>query len=216
MSYQCASLFLNGSMPLPERVNQLIRPDDLIVAVDGGIRHTHQLALTPHLLIGDLDSAPKLLVNAYLETGGKTLKSPTHKDETDTEMALNYMLELGINSIKIFGALGGRTDHALANLSLIFSDRYHHLSIEMINGLEHLSLLGSETEIAGEPGDLLSLLPWGCNQVDGICTEGLSYPLVYETLYSDHSRGISNVFTQSTIKIRFASGRLLCIHTFQK
>ncbi len=50
-------IFANGTLPDLDSARRLIRPDDFILAADGGTRHALDLGLTPSIIIGDLDSA---------------------------------------------------------------------------------------------------------------------------------------------------------------
>jgi hypothetical protein len=47
-----AAVFVNGEMPNKPAMRAMIRPDDLIVAVDGGLQHVLSLGLEPHWIIG--------------------------------------------------------------------------------------------------------------------------------------------------------------------
>jgi thiamine pyrophosphokinase len=79
------------------------------------------------------------------------------------------------------------------------------------DGREEVFLIRSEAKLSGQPGDIVSLLPlWG--QATGIVTENLAYPLLQETLYPEHTRGISNVMNGPVARVSLASGELLCIH----
>ena len=59
--------------------------------------------------------------------------------------------------------------------------------------------------------NLLSLIPLK-QTVKKVKTENLKYPLNHEDLFFGYSRGISNVFTQSTAAVSIESGMLLIIH----
>ena len=104
------------------------------------------------------------------------------------------------SEIIICAALGGRSDHMLANVLLLARPELADLAVTLVDGRESIRLLRSggsapaHLEVQGAPGDLLSLLPLGCDAV-GVTTEGLQYPLHDETLFLGQARGVSNVFT---------------------
>ena len=52
-------IFANGELPYLEKALLLLQPDDYIICADGGTRHALALGLTPHLVIGDMDSINK-------------------------------------------------------------------------------------------------------------------------------------------------------------
>ena len=62
------------------------------IAVDGGLEHLHRQFIKPLCAIGDFDS---LGHKEYLE-GLEVLSFPTHKDETDTELAFSEALNRGM------------------------------------------------------------------------------------------------------------------------
>ena len=47
-------------------------------------------------------------------------KFSTEKDYTDTELALRRAIDDGADIITIFGATGGRLDHLLANIRILY------------------------------------------------------------------------------------------------
>ena len=211
MIIQQASIFLNGIYADQEPRIAHVRPDSLVIGVDGGTRYLLSTKLTPQLVIGDMDSLPMADLARLEACGIQVLRHPPEKDETDFELALDHAIRQGCNQILVFGALGGRTDQMMANilLPLIYMDKAH---IILIHGLEELLYIKSRGVIHGSPGDTLSLLPLA-GDVSGILTTGLRYPLESETLFFGKSRGISNVLTNPDATITISSGILLCIHT---
>jgi thiamine pyrophosphokinase len=69
-----------------------------------------------------------------------------------------------------------------------------------------------QAEIAGQPGDIVSLIPLG-GDAQGIVTEGLLYPLRDEPLVSGPARGISNVMTEPFARVTLRGGALLVVHS---
>lgn len=65
-----AVLFANGEMDPGIIADDLIKPDDYIVSVDGGMRHIQALGLKPQLLIGDLDSIEGAALDKMQHRGG--------------------------------------------------------------------------------------------------------------------------------------------------
>ena len=75
------------------------------------------LGLNPDVLIGDLDSASESEVEKVRPAQGQVIQYPVHKDETDLELAVLAAIQRGYREILILGALGGRLDMTLANIS---------------------------------------------------------------------------------------------------
>jgi thiamine pyrophosphokinase len=209
-----ALIFANGKQFDAEAVRELVRPEDFLVAADGGLRHMRRLGLQPHLLIGDLDSAAPDEVSLLREKGIRVLQYPAEKDETDLELALQVTAREGYQTIMVLGGLGGRLDMTLANIFLLMLPELAGKDVSFVDGIESVSLIwpGPGYVIIGRPGDQVSLLPWG-GPAAGIWTEGLYYPLKGETLFPERSRGISNLLVVDRASVALETGLLICIHT---
>jgi thiamine pyrophosphokinase len=208
-----AYLFLNGEFEQENTRAIPIKNESLIVAVDGGIRHLAALEIIPDILIGDLDSVEANQLRWCRQQNVVILQYPPEKNETDFELALEYVITQGAGKIIVFGALGGRIDHTLANISLISSSRYDGRDIKIIAAREEIFFIQPSCIVNGKTGDLISLLPWG-NMVEGVTTTNLKYVLQDETLYPDRSRGMSNVMMADNAIIECRKGKLLCVHKF--
>ncbi len=209
-----AIIFANGSLMDPETVRRFLRPDDLLIAADGGTRHALALGLTPSVIIGDLDSLSAGDRCWTVEHGARLVEYSTDKNETDLELAIDYALDRDCREIVIVAALGGRLDQALGNLSLLTDPRLATFDLRLDDGLEEAFFIRSHTVVTGAPGDLVSLLPWG-GEVTGVRTEGLRWPLRRETLYPHKTRGISNEMLAEIAQVEIDSGLLLVIHRRQ-
>lgn len=205
-----AVIFANGEISRSSAVNDLVRAEDTIVSVDGGMRHLLALGLRPHIIIGDMDSiSPGALTTAEKE-GVEILRFPPAKDETDLELAINLLKKRGFDQCLVVGALGGRIDQTLANLWLLAELHRPDFRISFDDGCERVDLITDSLTIFGQSGDIVSLIPFGA-AVTGITTRGLEYPLQEETLYPAKTRGLSNVLIEEKGEVHIKSGRLLCI-----
>ncbi len=212
-------IFLIGGSPEARRPTRLApAPGDRVIAADHGAAHARAWGWPLNLLVGDLDSLAAEEAAAVIANGTPVITAPAAKDETDTELALTQALAQGAREIVLCAALGGRTDHMLANVLLLARPELAGLCVTLVDGPESIRLLrgdgssGSHLELLGAPGDLLSLLPLG-QDAGGVTTEGLQYPLHDESLLLGQARGMSNVFTGSRAVITLRCGALLVIHT---
>lgn len=212
MSVQRAFIFVNGELARPEALQALIQPADLLVAVDGGLRHLQALGLRPALLIGDLDSVTAEQRAAAETAGAEVRQYPVDKDETDLELALQAVLALGIRSIRVAAALGGRLDQTLGNIFLLMQPALTACDIRLEDGTEEAFLIRSQAVIDGQAGDRVSLLPL-LGPAHGVTTRALRYPLHGETLLPERTRGISNVMLTNQAGVELTDGLLLCLHT---
>jgi len=206
-----AVIFANGELPDLESARALLRADDLIVCADGGARHAFALGLTPSLVVGDMDSLTKEESKRVQATGAQIALFPRDKNETDLELALGHAIEAGCREIVIVGALGGRIDQTLANLSLLTNAGLSTFDLRLDDGVEEIFLCRDQAQVRGRSGDLVSLIPWG-GEVTGVITENLKWPLQSETLYPHKTRGISNEMLGEAASIKINSGLLLVVH----
>lgn len=189
----------------------LMHAADLRVAADGGARYWLLADLLPHVAIGDFDSLPAEMFKELRTRGVTVDQHPANKDETDLELALLHAVARGAGRIVVLAALGGRPDQHLANLQLLTHPALRPIDVRMFHRGWEVFAVHAEARLEGQPGQTVSLLPMG-EQVEGIVTEGLYYPLRGETLSLGPARGVSNVLTGEQARIAIRSGVLLVMH----
>ena len=206
-----AIIFVNGELPDLGPARAIIRPDDVLIAADGGAHHALKLGVIPSVIIGDLDSLSDAEVRVFTEMGVHLLKYPTSKNETDLELALDHAMKSGYSPIYIIAALGGRLDQMLGNLALISAPACIEADVRLHDGLTEAFFITSKATLRGKQAETVSLLPWGVT-AEGVSTDGLSYPLHQETLLPYRTRGISNQMLADTATVKVKRGTLLCVH----
>jgi thiamine pyrophosphokinase len=211
MPHSRAVIFANGILPDLEAARALLREDDTLLAADGGALHVLALGLRPAVVIGDMDSLPQETVRDLEDHGALLMRFPPEKDETDLELAIRYARENGHRAILIVAGLGGRTDQSLANLAQLSDPALAGVDIRLDDGVEQAFFIRAGASLAGDPGDTVSLIPWGVPAI-GVVTAGLRYPLNDETLDPHRTRGISNEMLGESASMSIRSGLLLCIH----
>lgn len=205
-------IFVNGEVPSVEAVRAVLQREDVVVAADGGARHAIQLGLVPAVVVGDLDSLTDKDRSLLESLEVRLLQFPRNKDETDLELALRHALGLGMPTILLVGALGGRLDHTLGNLAILNDPALAGYDIRCDDGREEVFFCRESAGVRGQSGDTVSLIPWG-GAVRGVRTSGLKWALAGDTLYPHKTRGISNELTGEFAEIQISSGLLLIVHT---
>jgi thiamine pyrophosphokinase len=207
-----AIVIANGELRDPNHARTLITSSDLLIAADGGARHCRRLGLTPHIVVGDLDSLTPG-ERAELERAGARFEiHPARKDETDLELALRVALREHAHDVLILAALGGRWDQTLANVLLLAHPDFAPLSLRLNNGPDTLWIVRDRATVRGVRGDALSLLPLA-GDAEGVTLAGLEYPLNDSTLRFGYTTGVSNVLTAPEAAITVRRGVLLLVHT---
>ncbi len=109
-----AVVLVGGAVLATAALRDRVRSAELVVAADGGLRHARPLGLTPHLLVGDLDSVTD--ATRALHPGLATEVHDTDKDELDLELALDVAQRRGAAQVLIVGGLTGRLDQTLSTV----------------------------------------------------------------------------------------------------
>jgi len=198
-----------GAPPDPDAVHAVPR-GARVVAADRGLDHALALGLEVSVAVGDFDSASPEAVAAVESAGIRIERYPAEKDATDLELALDTALALGPSRILVLAGVGERLDHLLSALLLLGSERYASVRLDARIGGAQAHVIRGERELAGTPGELVSLFPLG-GRAEGVSTEGLAYPLLDETLEPGSSRGISNELVAESARVSVASGTLLAV-----
>jgi len=203
-------------------VRGLVRLGDRLVAADGGAAVALDLGLSPDLVVGDFDSLDQATLER-VEAICPVRRFPARKDQTDTHLAIEAALQLfpdeAAREIVICGALGDRFDHSLGLVLLLAglatagptgTAASAPSSVRLVGaGQEGFVLApGHRLELAGRPGDTVSLLPLS-PEVTGVATTGLLYPLASATLRWGETRGVSNEMTGQEASVVAGSGVLL-------
>ncbi|HEY3288903.1 MAG TPA: thiamine diphosphokinase [Anaerolineae bacterium] len=206
-------IIANGDPPTASDISRHLRDGDRLLCADGGARSALRFGLKPLRVIGDFDSLSESEL-LLLEYGGAQLeRHPSHKDETDLELALTYAAQTDPGGeIIILGGLGGRLDQTVANVMLLAMPMLRDRRVMIAAGKEQSFLIraGAPFELQGHAGDIVSLIPFG-GDAHGIVTDGLEYALHDESLVIGPARGVSNVMLGERATITLRQGLLLCV-----
>jgi len=174
----------------------------LVICCDGAYSWAHGSVRIDEN-VGDYDSL------GYLPTPPPREIFPAEKNETDGEIALNRAIEAGATEIEIYGGGGGREDHFLGNLHLLYAAYERGVQAQMITNHARIFAGEGRVQLNGMKGKTLSVLPFGGN-VHILESGGLQYPLVRLELRYGSTRGISNVCVADEAFI-IAAGRVLVL-----
>jgi thiamine pyrophosphokinase len=198
-----------GVSPSKADLLKQINDSDIIIAVDGAADLFDRYKLSPHYIIGDIDTAdPKSVLK--LEMGGSSIiRLQTAKNETDTEAAVNHALKLEASDIVILGATGRRMDHALANLAMLVRAQRAGVRCRIIDKYNEMWVVTGEHRFSGRIGQTVSIHPLTGDLV--VNARNLKYPLDNLALRTDSSRGISNVIEKNPVQLSISGGFALIV-----
>lgn len=206
-------ILLNGKINDYSIIKQFINNQnyDYIICADGGANHAYKMNITPNYIIGDLDSINKETIDFYKKQNVLFEEFPSKKNETDSELCIFLSKSLNANKIDLFGTLGGRIDHILANINLLYYIREQEIIPRIISEQEEIYIATNEcVKIKGNVNDIISIIPIK-GDAKGVTLENLEYPLNnYDMNYST-PLGISNIMLSEECKIAVKKGSLLII-----
>ena len=136
--------------------------------------------------LGDFDSL------SYTPTPAPVKIYPAEKNFTDGEIAVRRALQAGATRIEIYGGGGGREDHFLGNLHLLYLAHTAGVNCELITNASRIFAATGRVDLSGNKGKTLSVVPFGGN-AHIIESGGLKYPLEHLDLIYGSTRGISNI-----------------------
>ena len=192
--------------------------DAHIIAADSGYLTAKRFGAMPELLLGDLDSLDRTKLAPHELDQLDKLIVPSVKDDTDTQLAVETVLErYGTDiSIIMIGGLGGRLDHTLSSVFLLEYIAKQGVSAIITDGRNRVQVMIRD----GEAGSLrvergykyLSLVSL-TDVCEGVSVSGVFYPLSGATLTRGWSYAVSNEITADHADISLNSGIMLVIES---
>lgn len=202
-----AFIFLNGSMDTTKNFyKEILKNEKNIFCADGGVKFALELNLKPLEIWGDLDSCNKNLIDKARSLNCIINKFNPEKDLTDGELLISDISNRDYDEIIILGGLGGRTDHFLTNLNLLFK----YSNIIFLSDTEKIFRVTPNFNIINEINKTVSFIPM-TDTVHNLTLSGFKYPLNNFLLSRGDSICNSNVITKSNAHITFSNGKLIGI-----
>mgnify|MGYP001809884216 FL=1 len=220
-----------GLRPDAVRLRAACAGADAVIAADSGANWLREQALVPDVLIGDFDSIASGVL-AALKDNGRTrwVRHRVDKDQTDMELcveeALRMITAAQTDSVKphtacvrIFGGIGSRMDHSLANLMLLHSFLQAGVEAWIEDGNNRITMRGGMgTEKSGpfrilirrEVGFKVSLIALS-PVVREVVTQGLMYDMRGRDLSFGSTLAVSNEFGAGDAAVAFREGLLMVL-----
>ena len=186
-----------------------------IIAVDRGLAAAGALGLVPDAAVGDFDSVdPAILAEFRRQEHIVWEVHQPEKDDTDTELAIKRALAMGASHIVLLGATGGRLDHLLGNIHLLFPCLQRGVQASIVDPGNKLYLIDGEHHFKKKDvwGTYVSFLPL-TEEVRGITLRGFKYPLTDRDISIGTSLCISNELEDEEASITFREGVLVVVES---
>ncbi len=135
---------------------------------------------------------------------------PSEKDYTDGEIALFQLLDKGIDLIEIYGGGGGREDHFLGNLHLLYRAHSAGVKCRMVTDNSVIFPASGKIFLGDFASKTFSVLPFG-GDLHIIESAGLKYRYPQKLVYGE-CRGISNICESRSAYLEVAGCALVIIN----
>ena len=171
-------------------------PQDFVIAVDGGLKYLTECGIEPDFLLGDFDS----LGEEYAETVAKYRgmgedhfrQLPVVKDDTDTLAAAKLGISRGYKEYLIYGAMGGRLDHTMANIQTMIWILRNGGRASMLDGDTRVTVIGPGVfEIPEDFEGTVSLFSLD-RCLSNVTIRGMKYEVKNAAVPNDYPVGCSN------------------------
>lgn len=170
---------------------------DTVIAVDGGLLYCGLLNIEPKIIIGDFDSVDEEMSKAVhlieQEYPEKVIRLRPEKDDTDMLVALKWGLAKGFSSFYIYGGLGGRLDHTIANIQCLLYLKHQNAEGYLFE-CDGMIMVASEEQKKFQPTMAGYLSLFSLEHESVVSIENMKYPLSSYHVTNDYPIGISNQF----------------------
>lgn len=191
--------------------------DYQVIAVDAGLEKADKLGIMPDAVVGDFDTVDRNILNKYQEN--PSILWDVHKpekDETDTELAFSTALKMGSQSIIMLGGMGGRMDHTLSNIQLLYICLEQNIPACLVDPQNKIYLIKDETSFSIDSvwGSYISFIPFS-DEIKGLTLTGFKYPLTNKYLRKGRDAGlcVSNELTKKQGNLSLSAGILICVES---
>jgi thiamine pyrophosphokinase len=172
------------------------RPDDFVIAVDGGLSRLLRQGIEPDFLLGDFDSLDPSdgnIVERFRKMGeSRFLQLPVVKDDTDTMAATRLGIQRGYREFLIYGGLGARLDHTMANIQTLVWILRQGGQGWLLDRETSVTVIGEGQFVIPEAfRGTVSLFALG-DELQGVSIRGMKYDVENAVVRNDYPIGCSN------------------------
>ena len=205
-------IFLNGEYKYSQEfMDKLVSKNAVCFCADGGANFAFKYGKMPEVIIGDLDSIEKKVLEYYKSKNILIKKFPKDKDFTDFELILKEINKISENKnfvekIFVVGGLGKRIDMTLSNLFIM--EKYKNLVFlqenEEIFYAEKSFILKNRKEYE------FSIIPIS-EKVEKLTLKGFKFETDKIDVKRESSRLVSNVICRDEASVEFESGKMIIV-----
>lgn len=186
------------------------------VGVDRGTLAIIEAGYTPTIAFGDFDSVTEEEKRRIVECAKKVEFYSPEKDETDTEIALQWALKQRPEKIRLFAGTGGRQDHFIANIQLLIQivKQGYPCTVEMVDKKNIITVKGPGTYTVKKDRTKKYISFFALTEkIKNLSLTGFKYPLENKTLALGDALCISNELITDVGTFSFTDGILMMVRS---
>ena len=185
---------------------------DMWIGADRGALRLINKEIEVEYAVGDFDSINESENEVIKNATKHYVQYPIEKDQTDLEISLEKAYELNANKIYLFGVTGGRLDHELVNIQLLYSIVKKDIQGIIVDKYNQLELTTPKRHQVNHNQNYpnISFVPF-TEHVKGLTLTGFYYPLVNEQVSWGSTLCISNKLLSNKGTFYYEEGILLLI-----
>ena len=194
----------NGLFPGVLQSLDVLNAADILICCDGAADKLVRFGLSPHVIIGDLDSVSEEVKAQY----ASILIHSGDQESNDLTKAVHYCIDKGYSSVSILGATGLREDHTLGNISLLL-EYFPRIAVRIISDYGWFFLVQSGERVQSHSGEKISI--FSVHNSVRVTSKGLKYPLK-DLQLSNWYRASLNEATADQFILNFESDLPLIVY----
>lgn len=191
----------NGEFPQHHIPISALCSAETIICCDGAANTLYKNGITPHVVIGDLDSILPEVAEAYAHV----LVCNTDQDINDQTKAIEWALTQGLQDVLIIGASGKREDHTIGNIALL-AEYGKKISAQICTDYGIFTPIYHTHRFDSFVGQQVSIFTIGA--YTPVSSKGLRYPLQNMKLDS-WWKGTLNEASETSFEIVCDAGELI-------
>lgn len=202
----------NGPIALQPDYQIFQQEIDIWIGADRGALTLAENDIPIDYAVGDFDSIDEKEQAIIKCKAANYRKYPVEKDETDLEIALAAAYQLDPATIYLFGVTGGRLDHELVNLQLLYPIVKKGIRGVIMDKFNHIEMTMPGTHVIydDEMYANISFIAF-TQQVKGLTLTGFYYPLQKEDISWGSTLCISNKLLLNNGTFSYKEGILLVV-----
>lgn len=197
-------------------IEEFVKESVCWIGIDRGTLYLLNRGIKPEVAFGDFDSVAESEWQQIQQEVKHIREFPSVKNETDLELALQWVLKQQPEEVIILGATGGRLDHFFGTVSLLMNSFIisSKAKIEIVDQVNRLSVYrpGEHAILRDERYKYVSFFSLS-ERVTGFSLKGFKYPLDNHTIESGSTLYVSNELVGESGTFSFAKGILMVIRS---